>query len=307
MSFLSNKNIPAPAFRHRPGAKAYLLLFFVCVGWGSTWVASKVGVSNMPALQMVAMRQLFAGLIFCSLFLIKRHPLPTKAQWKIILLLAVFNFILSNSLSTWGVRFISPGLGAIIGAIFPLWLVIIYFFRGKSINRASIIGMIIGFLGICIIFNDHLSDFLNPAFRFGIIISIISTLTWAIGSIYTQEHIFGFNPYFGLGIQMFVSGMVLYSTAYFTNQTLPLADIPLISWKAIAYLVIAGSVLVFSAYIYILKHLPMEIASIYAYMNPVFAILIGHFFFPDSITASLLIGGAVTLAGVYMVNRSIRK
>jgi drug/metabolite transporter (DMT)-like permease len=181
------------------------------------------------------------------------------------------------------------------------------FFRGKSIHRASVIGMVIGFMGICIIFYDHLGDFLIPDFRFGIIISVISTLTWAIGSMYTQEHIFGFNPYFGLGIQMFLSGIVLYTTAYCTNQTLPLADIPAISWKAIAYLVIAGSVLVFSAYIYVLKHLPMEIASIYAYMNPVFAILIGHFFFPDSVTANLIIGAVVTLAGVYLVNRSIRK
>ncbi len=303
----TNNNYGATKSLQRPGAMAYLLLLFVCIGWGSTWVVSKIGVSNMPALQMVAIRQFFGGFIFCSLFLFRRHPLPTKGQWKIILLLAIFNFILSNSLSTWGVRFISPGLGAIIGAIFPLWLVIIFFFRGKSINRGSVIGMLIGFLGICIIFFDHLGDFLNPDFRFGIIISIISTLTWAIGSMYTQEHIFGFNPYFGLGIQMFLSGIVLYTTAYCTNQTLPLADIPAISWKAIAYLVIAGSVLVFSAYIYVLKHLPMEIASIYAYMNPVFAILIGHFFFPDSITTSLIIGGAVTLAGVYLVNRSIRK
>ena len=289
------------------GKYVYLLLLFVCIGWGSTWVVSKIGVSNMPPLQLAAMRQFFGGLLFCLFFFAKKHPLPTKKQWPVILILAVLNFILSNSLSTWGVHFISPGLGAIIGAIFPLWLVIIYFFRGKPVKTAAVIGMLIGFSGICIIFYEHLGDFLNTGFRFGIVISVLSTLTWAFGSMYTQEHIFGFNPYFGLGIQMFLSGITLYSIAYVSHQTIPISEIPAISWKAIAYLVIAGSVLIFSAYIYVLKHLPMEIASIYAYMNPVFAIIISHFVFPDKITASLLIGGAVTLLGVYLVNRGIKR
>jgi drug/metabolite transporter (DMT)-like permease len=284
----------------------YLLLLFVCIGWGSTWVVSKIGVSHMPPLQLVALRQFLGGLIFCLFYLLQKHPLPTKKQWPIILFLALLNFIFSNSLSTWGVKFISPGLGAIIGAIFPLWLVIIYFFRGRTVKTASIIGLLVGFSGVCIIFYDHLHDFLNPGFRFGIIISILATITWAIGTIYTQEHIFGFNPYFGLGIQMFISGNILYTMALVTHQTVPLNEIPFISWKAIAYLVIVGSVLIFSSYLYVLKHLPMEIASIYAYMNPLFALIIGHFVFPDTITISLIVGGAITLLGVFLVNRSIR-
>ena len=158
------------------GKYVYLLLLFVCIGWGSTWVVSKIGVSNMPPLQLAAMRQFFGGLLFCLFFFAKKHPLPTKKQWPVILILAVLNFILSNSLSTWGVHFISPGLGAIIGAIFPLWLVIIYFFRGKPVKTAAVIGMLIGFSGICIIFYEHLGDFLNPGFRFGIVISVLSTL-----------------------------------------------------------------------------------------------------------------------------------
>lgn len=287
--------------------KAYLVLLWVCIGWGSTWVVSKIGVTNMPPLQMAALRQFFGGLILCLFFLSKKHVLPTKAQWPIILLMALLNFVLSNGLSTWGVKYISPGLGAILGAIFPLWLVIIYFFRGRKVKTFAIVGMLIGFAGVCIIFNDHLKDFANSDFQFGIFLSIIATITWAFGAMYTQEHVFGFNPYFGLGIQMLLSGIVLYAISFLTKQQIALSEIPAKAWWSIIYLVIMGSVLTFSAYIYVLKHLPMEIASIYAYMNPVFAILISHFVFPDKITASLIIGGIVTLGGVYLVNRSIRK
>jgi drug/metabolite transporter (DMT)-like permease len=283
--------------------KAYLVLLWVCIGWGSTWVVSKIGVSNMPALQMAALRQFLGGLLICLFFFSKKQALPTKAQWPIILLMALLNFVLSNGLSTWGVKFISPGLGAILGAIFPLWLVIIYFFRGRKVKTIAIVGMLIGFAGVCIIFND----FANPDFQFGILLSLIATITWAFGAMYTQEQVFGFNPYFGLGIQMFLSGLVLYLISFLTKQQIPITEIPAKAWWSISYLVIMGSVLTFSAYIYVLKHLPMEVASIYAYMNPVFAILISHFVFPDKITASLIIGGIVTLGGVYLVNRSIRK
>lgn len=287
--------------------KAYLVLLWVCIGWGSTWVVSKIGVTNMPALQMAAMRQFLGGILLCAFFFAKKVPLPTKNQWPMIFLLALLNFVLSNGLSTWGVKFISPGLGAILGAIFPLWLVIIYFFRGRRVKTIAIVGMLVGFAGVCIIFYDHLKDFGNSDFKFGILLSVIATITWAFGAMYTQENVFGFNPYFGLGIQMFLSGIVLFCISYFSGQFMPFSNIPGDAWWSIAYLVIMGSVFTFSAYIYVLKHLPMEIASIYAYMNPVFAIIIGHFIFPDKITVNLIIGGIITLGGVYLVNRSIRK
>ena len=287
--------------------KANLVLLWVCIGWGSTWVVSKIGVTSMPALQMASIRQFLGGVLLCAFFVAKKVPLPTKKQWPIILLMALLNFVLSNGLSTWGVKFISPGLGAILGAIFPLWLVIIYFFRGRKVKAIAITGMLVGFGGVCLIFYDHLKDFGNSNFQFGIIISIIATITWAFGAMYTQEHVFGFNPYFGLGIQMFISGIVLFFISYFSGQFISIKEIPAPSWWSIAYLVILGSVVTFSAYIYVLKHLPMEIASVYAYMNPVFAILISHFIFPDKITFNLIIGGIITLGGVYLVNRSISK
>lgn len=97
------------------------------------------------------------------------------------------NFVISNGLSTWGVKYISSGLGAIIGVIFPLWIVLIMLFRGEKINRMSILGMVVSFGGICFIFYEHLASFINPDFRFGIFLSLFSSNTWAFGSLYTKK------------------------------------------------------------------------------------------------------------------------
>lgn len=284
-----------------------LALCWVSFFWGTTWIASKEGVKHMPALQLAAIRQFIGGFLYISFFLFKKTPWPKGKQWKTILILSVLNFVLSNGLSTWGIKYISSGLGAIIGAIVPLWIVIISFFRGERLARLAVIGLIVSFGGICLIFYDHLSDFIKPDFRFGIFISIISTLTWAFGSLYTKKKAASFNPYFSLGLQMFLSSILLFAYTGASGTSVPLSSIPAISWYSIAYLVVFGSVLTFIAFIYALQHLPAQISSIYAYINPIIAVILGAVIFSESLNAAIAIGGGVTLFGLYMVNYSMRK
>ncbi|MFV7236422.1 DMT family transporter [Flavobacterium sp. ZB4R12] len=284
-----------------------LALCWVSFFWGTTWIASKEGVKHMPALQLAAIRQFIGGFLYISFFLFKKTPWPKGKQWKTIIILSVLNFVLSNGLSTWGVKYISSGLGAIIGAIVPLWIVIITFFRGERLARLAVIGLIVSFGGVCVIFYDHLNDFLIPDFRFGIFISIISTLTWAFGSLYTKKKAASFNPYFSLGLQMFLSSILLFAYTGATGTSVSLSSIPAISWWSIAYLVVFGSVLTFIAFIYALQNLPAEISSIYAYINPIIAVILGSVIFGESLTTAIAIGGTVTLSGLYMVNYSLRK
>jgi drug/metabolite transporter (DMT)-like permease len=284
-----------------------LALCWVSFFWGTTWIASKEGVKHMPALQLAAIRQFMGGFLYISFFLFKKTPWPKGKQWKTIIILSILNFVLSNGLSTWGVKYISSGLGAIIGAIVPLWIVIISFFRGERLARLAIIGLIVSFGGVCVIFYDHLSDFLIPDFRFGIFISIISTLTWAFGSLYTKKKAASFNPYFSLGLQMFLSSILLFAYTGATGTSVPLSAIPAISWWSIAYLVVFGSVLTFIAFIYALQNLPAQISSVYAYINPIIAVILGAVIFGETLNAAIAIGGGVTLFGLYMVNYSLRK
>jgi drug/metabolite transporter (DMT)-like permease len=284
-----------------------LALCWISFFWGTTWIASKEGVKHMPALQLVAIRQFLGGFLYISYFLFKKTPWPKGKQWKTIIILSFLNFVLSNALSTWGVKYISSGLGAIIGACVPLWIVIISFFQGERLSKFSILGLIISFSGVCIIFYDHLSDFLIPDFKFGIIISIISTLTWAFGTLYTKQKAASFNPYFSLGIQMLLSSILVFAYTGAAGISVPLHEIPAISWWSIAYLVIFGSVLTFIAFIYALQHLPASISSVYSYINPIIAVLLGAIIFGETLNAAIAIGGSVTLFGLYLVNYSLRK
>jgi len=283
-----------------------LALCWVSFFWGTTWLASKEGVKYMPAIQLVAIRQFLGATLYLSYFLFKKTTWPKGKQWKTIFILSILNFVLSNGLSTWGVKYISSGLGAIIGALVPLWVVIISLFRGEKLAKLAIVGLVVGFAGVCVIFYEHLSDFLIFDFRFGIIISIISTLTWAFATLYTKKKAASFNPYFSLGIQMFISSILLFAYLGATGSAVSLSSIPMISWISIGYLVLFGSVLTFIAFIYALQHLPAEINSIYAYVNPIIAVLLGAYIFGEPLTFSIAVGGIITLLGLYLVNQSIR-
>src|SRR6266540_3963115 len=149
-------------------AKAIFALSLVCFFWGTTWLASKEGVKHMPALQLAGLRQFMGGTCYVIFFLVKGYRLPKGKEWMPILVLSFLNFLLSNGLSTWSVKYISAGLAAIMAAIFPLWLVVIGLFGSKSkISQQATIGFVIGFSGVCIIFYEHLQDFLTRDFQFG--------------------------------------------------------------------------------------------------------------------------------------------
>ncbi len=287
--------------------KAIFALVLVCFLWGTTWLASKEGVRRLPPFQMVSIRQTIAGLCYVIYFLSRGVKLPKGKEWIPILVLSLLNFGLSNGLSTWGVKYISAGLGSIMGATFPLWLVLIAMFSSRErIPLKAGIGLLLGFGGVCIIFYEHLQDFLNADFRFGIILSLSATWTWAFATIYTKKQALNFNPYFSLGLQMLISGVALYSFSQITGNAVALIEIPWQSWASIAFLVIFGSLVAFIAYLYALQNLPTEQVSIYAYVNPMVAIICGWLIFNEKISVFIIVGGTVTLLGIYLVNQAFR-
>jgi drug/metabolite transporter (DMT)-like permease len=288
--------------------KALFALAMVCFFWGTTWIASRQGVKYMPPLQLAGIRQTIGGLLYVIYFLGKGRTWPRGKEWIPIIVLSLLNFFFSNGLSTWGVKYISAGLGAIIAATFPLWIVLINLFTARSkIPVNAVIGLLLGFAGVCVIFYDHLADFLNPEFRFGILLSLGASWTWAFGTLYTKQQAAAFNPYFSIGLQMVISGLLLYGVAAGTHNTVPITSIPWQSWTAIGYLCTFGSVLSFIAYLYALQRLPTEQASIYAYVNPVVAVLLGTLLFDEHFTLLIGIGGVITLFGVHLINKTYRK
>jgi len=306
---LKRMSVLNPLTIHKKGSrtKAIFALALVCFLWGTTWIASKEGVRHMPPLQMAGLRQLLGGLCYVLFFLIKGEKWPNVKEWQSIIVLGFLNFLLANGLSTWGLKYISSGLGAIMGAIFPLWLVVIGFFSVQSkMPGKAIVGLLLGFSGVCIIFYDHLHDFFNPDFRLGIFLSLIATWGWAFGTIYTKKHAANFNPYFSIGLQMMISGLVLTTVSYTLTDTIPIAAIPWQSWASISYLVVFGSVISFIAYLYALQNLSTEQTSLYAYINPIVAMLLGWLIFSEKLTMFIAVGGLVALLGVYLVNKAYK-
>ena len=288
-------------------SKALFALSLVCFFWGTTWIASKEGVRHMPALQLAGLRQFLGGFAYLLFFMSKGRILPRGKEWYPIIILSILNFLLSNTLSTWGVKYISAGLGSIIGATFPLWMVVIGLFgNSNKMPRKAIGGFLLGFAGICVIFYEHLYDFLNREFLIGILMSIAATWSWAFGTIYTKKQAKAFNPYFSLGLQMLISGGTLMTASEVTGISISYFDIPWQSWLAIGYLVLFGSLISFIAYIYALQNLSAEETSIYAYINPIVAVTLGALIFGEKLTIFIAIGGLITLYGVYIINQALK-
>ncbi|MCU0404411.1 MAG: EamA family transporter [Chitinophagaceae bacterium] len=294
----------------RSGGLAYFALFLTSFVWGTTWVASKIGIQGIHPLFFSSIRQTIGGSCFLLFFiLIGKAHWPSKRQFGHLLMMAFFLFVASNGLTTWGIKYISSGLGAILGATFPLMVAIIEMLIGGSSKPSPLasIGLLLGFGGVAIIFYEHLHDFANPDFRFGILLSFIAAFTWAIGTVLTSRGKNTMNRYYALGWQMLLAGIILGVVSYAGGLAIPINEVPSNSWQALAYMVIMGSVITFGALIYSLQHLPTPVASLYAYFNPMVAVVAGHLILNEPWSFTLLVGALVTVAGVFLVNRAYRR
>lgn len=290
--------------------KAYLALCVTSIVWGTTWVAMKFGVTGMPALQLAAIRQFIGGALFISFFmLVRKQPLPTKKQLKQLFFLSIFTFVFANGFSTWSLQYIPSGLGALIGALYPLCVVLIeyFFYNNKNINLAAVIGILLGIVGIGVVFYESAFGTKTDGYFIGLLLAGIATISWSYSTISISKQKVNINPYFGLGWQMLFGSCLMFIISYGSGSYIQISAIPTASWAAIAYLTFAGSIIAFVAFIYSMKHLPVALASIYAYINPIIAISIGTFLLNEHITLRLVIGTIITLIGVYLVNKAMKK
>jgi drug/metabolite transporter (DMT)-like permease len=291
-------------------AKGYFALFITSFVWGTTWVVSKIGVGEMPALQMSYLRQFFAGVLFVGFFMFyKKTPLPTVKQFRWLLLMSIIMFLSANALSTWAIKYIPAGLGALIGALYPLCVVILerVFFNSKRMTAITFVGLFLGIAGIAMVFYENAFSASGPDFFFGISLSIIAMLSWSIGTIFIARNKVDINPYYGVGWQMLISCVILFVIMQTTQTVVPIMQISGKGWLAILYLIVFGSLMAFVAFIYSMKKLPAAIASLYAYINPIVAMVCGYFFISEPLSKNIMIGSTITLVGVFLVNYSIKR
>jgi drug/metabolite transporter (DMT)-like permease len=288
--------------------KAYLALTVTSIVWGTTWVASKMGVMHMPAFEMASIRQFLGGSLYVGFFLIKGEKLPTKTQFLWLLGMSLLMFVSSNGIATYGLKFISSGLAALIAALYPLSVVLIerYYYKAIEITPKTVIGLSLGLLGIGFIFYKDSLTVHGSNYILGVALSFLAMITWSIGSIIISRTKIKINAYNSIGWQMLMSAFIMGLITLLSGDYVPLNQIPAISWGVIVYMVIGGSVFAFMSFIYSMKHLKSSIASLYAYINPIVAIWVGSLLLDEHMTWNNIVGSIITLIGVYLVNNSLK-
>jgi drug/metabolite transporter (DMT)-like permease len=241
--------------------------------------------------------------------LYKKLPFPNRQQIGKLVIMALLMFVMANGLSTWSLKYIPTGLSALIGALYPLSVVIIemVFFKSRNMTILTFVGLLLGLTGIGIVFYETAFQHQPGGFLFGVILSVVAMLSWSVGTLILTRTALKMNPYYAIGWQMLISSVLLFFFAYFTGEIISMEAITAQAWWVIVYLVLAGSILSFVAFIYSMKKLPVAVASLYAYINPLVAMVVAAIILHEKLTIYILWGSIVTMLGVFLVNYSIRR
>lgn len=291
-------------------ALGYVALSATSILWGTTWIASKYGVREMTGLQLAGMRQFIAGSMIVGFFLLfRKKKLPDRSQFMQLMVMTLLMFVIANSVSTWSLHYISTGLGALIGALYPLMVVLLerFFFGRKRIPPLTVLGLLLGIAGVGIVFYDHLLEGNVRSLVLGIGMAFVATFSWSIGTILVTKNDTGLNAYYSIGWQMLISSVLVIIITWATQPIVPVNEISSAGWMSLFFLIIIGSVIAFSAFIYSMKVLPHSVASLFAYINPLVAMFLGSVMLKEKLSPHIIVGSLVTLAGVFLVNYSSRK
>ena len=289
--------------------KAYIALGLVSFFWGTTYIATRIGTREMPGLFVSGIRQLLSGSILVGFFLLRGYSLPSWKVLKRISVQGIFLICIANGLLTWSLEYITGGLAAIIAALVPLFVVLftIMLSRCAKISRWMIVGLVVGFLGVLTIFYDYLGQMQNRTFLFGVGLALISTLSWSFGTVYTARQKPTIDILFSMGLQMLIAGVIILFVCGITGKYVDPSTAGQNSWWAILYLVVFGSLVAYSAYVFAISKLPATLVSIYAYINPVVAIVLGWLLLSEKMNPNMIFGTLITLGGVYLVNNEFKK
>ena len=170
-----------------------------------------------------------------------------------------------------------------------------------------LVGMVIGFAGVVIIFYDYLHQLEGKSVAFGIVLSFLGVLAWTFGTVYTSKQKPAVDILFSVGLQMLIAGTITLISCFATGKYINISEAGYKAWYALLYLIFFGSVLAYSAYVFAISKLPPAFVSIYAYINPIVAVFFGWLLLHEEVNSGMLLGSIVTLGGVFMVNREYKK
>lgn len=265
---------------------------------------------HFPAFLFAAIRQLISGavIIAIGLMISKRVDL-SRGNLVHQALIGFLLITMGNGLVTWGEKYVPSGVAALICSLMPIIAVIVNLIisRKEKVNTQIIIGMIIGFAGVGLIFKDDVAEIANTKYLLGVFATLIATSSWAAGSVLNKKRISLVNPIFNSGLQLLFGGVFLAITSPMIDDYGQM-DLfhPEVIWSML-YLIVFGSVLAYTAYMFALKELPVGIVTLYAYVNPLVAVILGYFVLSEPLTWYTALAFLSIVTGVYIVNQGYRK
>ena len=285
-------------------AKIYIAFWAVSIFWGTTYLAIRIGVEVIPPFLFGGIRWVTAGLILISYFKIKGHDFPTRAELKNIAISAAILIGGANSLLIWAEKEVPSGLAALLFATFPFWMAGMGAIlpQGEKLNLRKIIGIVIGFLGLVVLFQSDLRYLFDRDYLFGIIMVFLAGFAWAGGTVFTKYRVKGSGSMMHTALQMLIGGLVQSILGIASGE---IGDLTFSQQGIIAiiYLIIFGSIVGFVAYAYALEKLPPSTFSMYGFINPIIAVFLGWIVLSERLDLSVVIATGLILSGVAIVMR----
>ena len=285
---------------------AYLAFATVCIIWGTTYFAITIALETVPVLLVAGLRWMFAGVVLSALILATGRGLPRPALWGPLLLLGFLMNVMGNGLVVYAQQYVASGLTAVLIATTPFWQALLERMLpgGERFSPRALAGLGLGFGGIVILVWPEMTNggAGGRAFIGGVLAIQLACIGWVIGTSYAKRHELGDNPFRSTALQMVFSGIMLLGAATAHGDWAQLSFTPR-TLAALAYLSIAGSLVAYSAYIYAIQHLPLQLVSLYAYINPMIAVALGTLLLSEPFSPRIALAAAFVLAGTWTVGR----
>ena len=284
--------------------KIAIAFFAVYVCWGMTYLAMRVAVMEIPPHLLSGSRFVLAGVLLYAWARLRGHAAPTLNHWRSATVIGGFLLLGGNASVAWAEKTVPSGLAAVLIAVAPIWMVGLEWVRGgPRPTKLVAVGLLLGLAGVALLVSGRGSaeSRVDPM---GATILVLASASWAWGSVLSKTAALPKSPFVATSIEMIAGGVLLLLTAALSGQFQGF-DLAQVSFEAVAwwgYLVVFGSLVGFTAYIWLLGVTSIAKAGTYAYVNPIVAVLVGWAVLHEPVTTRMLLAAGVILLGVALVN-----
>jgi drug/metabolite transporter (DMT)-like permease len=296
---------------HRPAWKTLLAFGIIYFVWGSTFLAIRIGVHEVPPLLFAAMRFLIAGLVLFGWRIARREPSPTRRQWMSVLLLALLIFLIDYGLLFWAEQRVPSGVAAVMLATIPVFIALseILFLRTQRLTVRLAFALLVGIGGVGVLMSHSLNLGGSPIDRPGAVALIIASISWSIATALARRLPLPPSKVMSSGAQMLAGGIMLTlaAAAFGEFHNFHPSTVSSRAWLSLLYLIIAGSIIGFTAYVWLIHHESPTKVGTYAYVNPVVAVVLGYFFGGEALGLRTILGTLFVLISVLVITTTQAK